>query len=76
MCRSPKLLFRRHINSRRSRCPPPAQIQRGYSTLSAIAEVLAAPEEPASIEGRAARLLALTTDFYTVVPHKFALDEV
>jgi poly [ADP-ribose] polymerase len=50
------------------------QVKKGYQTLNSLASQLATPEPEPNAQYN--RLLALTTDFYTAIPHKFSLDKV
>ena len=45
------------------------QVERGYATLRQLATAIATPAS--SSELQAQRLLALTNEFYNLIPHKF-----
>ena len=50
------------------------QIRRGYAALNKLANALQSPASDPSEQKH--MLLALTTEFYTIVPHRFDLCTV
>lgn len=50
------------------------QIKHGYEALTKLADALQSPAADQAEQRH--RLLTLTTHFYTIIPHKFDLDQV